>query len=81
MQIEMDRRVGRCAADKLPMKKRLIPWQRAALAHPHDVDLADEPAPTCLHLPAKDRSLILACGMGIAAVRRCVAKAEALDNT
>jgi hypothetical protein len=51
------------------MKKRFIPWQRVALVHPHDIDLADEPAPPCLHLPARDRSLSLACGMGVTAVR------------
>jgi hypothetical protein len=47
------------------MKKRFIPWQRAALAHPHEVDLADEPALTCMHLPVTGCSVMLTCGISI----------------
>jgi hypothetical protein len=46
---------------KQSMKQEFTPWQRAALAHPHDVDLADEPDPACMYLPAKGHSVILTC--------------------
>lgn len=44
-----------------PEKKEFTAWQRAALAHPHDVDMTDEPDHACMHLPAKGRSVILTC--------------------
>jgi len=47
------------------MKKRFISWQRAALAHPHDVDLADDPALTCMHLALTGCSVMLTCGISI----------------
>jgi hypothetical protein len=47
------------------VKKEFTPWQRAALTHPHDVDVTDEPHPACMHLPAKDRSVILTCDIDI----------------
>jgi len=40
-----------------------------ALAHLHDVDLADEPDPPCMHLPAKGRSVILTCDIDLEAAR------------
>jgi hypothetical protein len=46
------------------MKNEFTPWPRAALAHPHDVDQADERDPAYMHLPAKSRSMILICDMG-----------------
>jgi len=63
------------------MKKIFTPWQHAAPVHSHDVDRANESDPTSLHLPAKGRSLILTCDMGVAAAQRRVAKAETSDNT
>ena len=51
-----------------------------ALAHPQDIDLADELDTACLHLPAKGRSLILTCDIGVAAAWRRVAKAQTLDH-
>jgi hypothetical protein len=46
------------------MKKKFIPWPRAALTPPHDVDRAAEPDPAYMHLPAEGRSVILTCDMG-----------------
>ena len=44
-----------------PEKKEFTAWRRTALAHPHDVDMTDEPDPACMHLPAKGRSVMLTC--------------------
>ena len=63
------------------MKKASTPRERAALAHPHDVDRGDEPDPPWIYLPAKDRSIILTSDMEVAAARRRVAKAQTLDHT
>jgi len=62
------------------MKKIFALWECAAQAHSHDVDHADELNLTCLHLPAKGRSLILTCDTEVAAARRHVAKAQTLDH-
>ena len=43
------------------MKKELTLWQRTALAHPHDVDVTDEPDPICMHVGPKDRTVMLSC--------------------
>ena len=43
------------------MKKELTVWQRTALAHPHDVDVTDEPDPVCMHVGPKDRTVMLSC--------------------
>ena len=43
------------------MKKELTAWQRTALAHPHDVDVADEPDPICMHVGPRDRTVMLSC--------------------
>src|SRR6516164_3461008 len=43
------------------MKKELTVWQRTALAHPHDVDVTDEPDPICMHVGPKDRTVMLSC--------------------
>ena len=43
------------------MKKELTVWQRTALAHPHDVDVTDEPDPMCMHVGPKDRTVMLSC--------------------
>ena len=47
------------------MKNEYTPWPRAALAHPHDVEIAAEPDLACMHLPVMGRSVILTCGIGI----------------
>ena len=52
------------------MKKEFTAWQRTALAHPHDVDMTDEPDPACMHLPAKGRSVILTCDIDMETARR-----------
>jgi hypothetical protein len=41
------------------MREQFTPWQRAALAHPHEG--AKEPDPACVHVPRKGRSVILTC--------------------
>jgi hypothetical protein len=46
------------------MKNEYTPWLRAALAHPHDVEIADEPDLACMHLPVTGRSVMLTCDMG-----------------
>jgi hypothetical protein len=43
------------------MKKDLTVWQRMAVAHPHNVDVTDEPDPLCIHVGPKDRTVILSC--------------------
>jgi hypothetical protein len=46
------------------MKNEFTRWQRAALAHSRGDEIADEPDPAYMHLPAKGRSVILTCDMG-----------------
>jgi len=47
------------------MKQEFTLWQHVALAHPHDVDLVDEPDPASMHLPAQGRTVILTCDIDI----------------
>jgi hypothetical protein len=48
------------------MKKELTVWQRTALAHPHDIDVTDEPDPICMHVGPKDRTVMLSCDIDAA---------------
>jgi hypothetical protein len=41
------------------VQKEFSPWQRAALAHPHDAE--KEPDQACVHVPREGRSVILTC--------------------
>jgi hypothetical protein len=43
------------------MKKEFTAWQRAALAHPFDVEQTDEAGPACIHKTGKARTVILTC--------------------
>jgi hypothetical protein len=43
------------------MKKEFTPWQRTALAHPLDIERADNADPACIHKTAKGRTVILTC--------------------
>jgi hypothetical protein len=45
--------------EKRPVRKEFGPWQRAALAHPHDAE--KEPDRACMHVPRKGHSVILTC--------------------
>jgi hypothetical protein len=47
------------------MKNEFIPWPRAALADPHDVEIADEPDLACMHLSVTGCSVMLTCDIGI----------------
>jgi hypothetical protein len=47
------------------MKNEFTPWPRAALAPPHDVDLADKPDLACMHLLVTGRNVILTCDINI----------------
>ncbi len=41
------------------MRKEFGPWQRAALAHPHDAE--NGPDRACMHVPRKGHSVCLTC--------------------
>jgi hypothetical protein len=47
------------------MKNGFAPWQRAALAPPHNVEIAAEPDLACMHLLVTDRSVMLTCDIVI----------------
>jgi hypothetical protein len=47
------------------MKNEFTPSPRAALAHLHDVEIADELCSAYRHLLAKGRNVMLACDIGI----------------
>jgi hypothetical protein len=46
---------------KGPVEKQFSPWQRAALAHPYDVDRDERFDPACMHVPRKGYSVLLTC--------------------
>jgi hypothetical protein len=43
------------------MQTQFTPWQRAALAHPFDVDRQEATDPTCMHVFNSGHSVILTC--------------------
>jgi hypothetical protein len=47
------------------MKDELTLWQHAALAPPHDLEIADELRSAYRHLLAKGGNVMLACDIGI----------------
>jgi hypothetical protein len=46
--------------EKRSVRKEFSPWQRAALAHPHDAE-KEEPDRACMHVPRKGHSVCLTC--------------------